>query len=339
MPAKLTQNISSAYIEAMNRLDKRKRNRIVAFVESYDDVSFWSALLRPLETSDTYFEVMLPTRNNLGRGKKEAMGSVFGNNQLGQHLIACVDADYDFVLQGATSGSRAMLDNPFVFHTYVYAIENYECYAPALHNVCVMATLNDRRIFDFEAHIKQISQIIWPLFCWNVWAYRKSMHKQFSLTDFAHIIEMPHPDTVHPERTLEHLRHKVNQKTAWLQRQFPEAKKSFKKLQEELRGLGISPDTAYLFIRGHDLSDGIIVPLLEAICERLKREKETEIRNLAVHETHRRNELSAYQHAVSPVSLMLKRQSFYAECSFYKAVQASLRNFVEGFAPQEAEKQ
>ena len=37
-----------------------------------------------------------------------------------------------------------------MFHTYAYATENYLCYAPSLHNVCVRATKNDTRIFDFE---------------------------------------------------------------------------------------------------------------------------------------------------------------------------------------------
>ena len=41
MGKRLTQNISSAYLEAMNRLNSKKaRRRIVAYVESYDDVLF-----------------------------------------------------------------------------------------------------------------------------------------------------------------------------------------------------------------------------------------------------------------------------------------------------------
>ena len=54
---RLRDNINSAYISAMNRLGgKHARKRIVAYVESYDDVFFWSNLLRPLETDNYYFE-------------------------------------------------------------------------------------------------------------------------------------------------------------------------------------------------------------------------------------------------------------------------------------------
>ena len=63
--------------------------------------------------------------------------------KVGNDMIACVDADYDYLLQGATQLSRTILNNPFVFHTYAYAIENLQCFAGGLHEVCVAATLND----------------------------------------------------------------------------------------------------------------------------------------------------------------------------------------------------
>ena len=94
-------------------------------------------------------------------------------------MIACVDADYDYLLQGATPTSRLINKNPFVFHTYAYAIENYQCYAATLHRVCVMATLNDRQIVDFESFMQEYSQIIWPLFVWSVWVYRWNHYREF----------------------------------------------------------------------------------------------------------------------------------------------------------------
>lgn len=70
---------------------------------------------------------------------------------VGRDMIACVDADYDYILQGATEMSRQMLENPYIFHTYAYAIENFQCYAKGLHETCVMVTLNDHRISTLSA--------------------------------------------------------------------------------------------------------------------------------------------------------------------------------------------
>ncbi len=117
---------------------------------------------------------MLPTRNqHLDRGKKAAISNMLKG--VGRDMIACVDADYDYLLQGATEMSQQMLENPYIFHTYAYAIENFQCYAKGLHETCVMVTLNDHRIFDFERFLQSYSHTIWPLFCMaSVFLYASS---------------------------------------------------------------------------------------------------------------------------------------------------------------------
>ena len=62
MGKRLSDNLSSLYIGAANRLKPKKaRRKIVAYVESYDDVSFWRTLLGEFEDDTRYFEVMLPS--------------------------------------------------------------------------------------------------------------------------------------------------------------------------------------------------------------------------------------------------------------------------------------
>lgn len=330
---KLRQNLNSDYIEAMNRLGgKKDRRRIVAYVESYDDVFFWSNLLRPLETSSYYFEVMLPSRNSLCKGKKMALANELGP-RLGQCMIACVDADYDFLMQGATQTSKQVCENPYVFHTYVYAIENFQCYAPALQGICVMATLNDHRIFNFERFLTAYSEIIWPLFVWNIWSYRYGAYKSFSMLDFYHIVQLVQINYYHPQQALERLRHVVNAKIGRLQKMYPEGKKTYKPLRDELESLGLTPQSAYLFMRGHDLFDGIVVPLLSGVCEALRREREREIRNLAEHNVQMQNELAAYQNATAPIEEMLRKHTDYMNCPQYLRIQNDIRHFLEGMPP------
>ncbi len=325
---RLNDHLNSSYISAMNRLNGRHaRQRIVAYVESYDDVFFWSNLLRPLETDHYFFEVMLPSRTSLCKGKKIALANDLGS-RLGQCMIACVDADYDFLMQGTTPASKEVCGNPYVFHTYVYAIESFQCYAPALQTVCVMCTLNDHHLFDFELFMQQYSEIIWPLFVWNIWCYRYGMYKHFSMLDFYHIVQLNNINLYHPEHTLEHLRHLVNAKINRLQRQFPEGKKTYKPLREELLSLGITPQTTYLYMRGHDLFDGIVVPLLSEVCELLRREREREIRRLAEHNVQMQNELSAYQNAMGSIEEMLRKHTTYTNCPQYQQIQHDISSFI-----------
>ena len=320
----LQHYLNSDYIRAANRLDGRSaRRKIVAYVESFDDVLFWSNLLRPLETSEVYFEVMLPSRTSLSKGKKIAL-----SNRLGPYMIACVDADYDYLMQGATETSRTVCQSPYVFHTYTYAIENHQCYAPALQQVCVMASLNDRRLCDFERFLSDYSRTIWPLFVWNIWVYRRGYHAQFSLLDFARIVALDHLDLYHPERSLEALRRRVNAKVSKLQHQFPQGRTTYKPLQTELQRLGVTPETTYLFMRGHDLMDGVVVPLLTMVCETLRREREREIQRLAEHALQLQNELSAYQHASSSIQEMLRKHNGFTNAPLYRRTQSDIAAFL-----------
>lgn len=313
----------------MNRLrGKHARHKIVAYVESYDDVFFWSNLLRPLETDKYAFEVMLPSRTSLCKGKKMVLANRLGD-RLGDCMIACVDADYDYLMQGTTAASEAVCFNPYVFHTYAYAIENYQCYAPALARVCVMSTLNDHRIFAFEEFLRQYSLIVWPLFVWSIWCYRYGYYKQFSMLDLYHVIELHQINYFHPEQTLEHLRHLVNSKVNRMQKQYPEGKKTYKPLKEEMLRLGVKPEETYLFMRGHDLFDGVVYPLLEGVCEQLRREREHEIRRLAEHNVQMQNELSAYQNAAGNLAEMLRKHTLYEACPLYARVQEDIRKLLQ----------
>ena len=63
MSLTLRQNLTSAYLDAANRLSPRKkRRRIVAYVESYDDVAFWRTLLSEFETDEYYFQTNIISR-------------------------------------------------------------------------------------------------------------------------------------------------------------------------------------------------------------------------------------------------------------------------------------
>ena len=65
MAKRLTDNINSLYFEAANKMTSKKaRRKIVAYVESYDDVFFWRSVLGKYEDETRYFEILLPTRTD-----------------------------------------------------------------------------------------------------------------------------------------------------------------------------------------------------------------------------------------------------------------------------------
>ena len=330
MAKRLNQNVTSRYVEAANSLNSRRaRRRIVAYVESYDDVFVWRAILARFENENLYFEVMLPTRTGrLERGKKAALMSMM-QERVGRDMIACVDADYDYLLQGASPASRQVLHSPYVFHTYAYAIENLQCYAPSLHGVCVAVTLNDSLEFDFCHFLRQYSLAIFPLFVWSVWYYRSSHYADFSLTDFLSSIEMGKLSATNAADALEHLRAKVGRKVQALQRRNPQAKASYLALKDELKALGVSPDTTYLYIQGHHLFDKVVVPLMKSVCARLVREREMEITRQSVHATQRSNELACYTSSVASLEMTLKKNVGFLMSPPYQRIVADVQAFLQ----------
>lgn len=332
MSRRLKDSISSRYIEASNRMTSRKaRRKIVAYVESYDDVFFWRTVLSRFENDKRYFEVMLPSKKALLRGKKSVLMNFIGD-RVGPDMIACVDADYDYLMQGVTPTSRKIIESPYVFHTYVYAIENYQCYAESLHNVAVMVTLNDHHIFDFAGFLHKYSEICFPLFAWSVMLYRNGQYSHFTLTDFGKVVELGGFNIFSPDVSLEHLRGKVTRKIKWLQQLFPEAKEPYLAMKDELKRLGVTPATTYLYIQGHHLFDVIVSPVMSRVCDKLRLEREREISRTAVHRTQMRNELTCYENSLADVRQMLKKNMGYMQCPEFQRLQADVERFLEGTA-------
>ena len=331
MSKRLTRNLNSKFLEAASKLHPKGNNKkkIIVYVESYSDIFFWRSVLDDFKRDDLDFEVMLPSRTDLSRGKKQAMMNTLGKN-LGTYMIACVDADYDYLLQGHSSFSKEMLENPFVIHTYTYSIENYQCYAPSLHEVCVMSTLNDKQIFDFEEYMKLYSNIVYELFVWTVWLYRRQQYKDLPLNTFLNFVSVEKLNVMKPIDALENLRHKVNRKLNWMQQNYQEAKGQLTPLKAELEELGVTKDNTYLFIQGHHIMDNVVMAAMDPVCTMLRREREKEIKILAKgHKQQMDNELASYNHSQCSIDQMLRRNTDFKEAPIYQRMAEDINRLIE----------
>ncbi|MBQ2179878.1 MAG: DUF4435 domain-containing protein [Prevotella sp.] len=332
MGKRLRDNLNSNYFEAANALTSKKaRHRIVAYVESYDDIYFWRTVLGEFENDKRYFEVMLPSKVNLTRGKKSVLMNFLEGEPLGKDMIACVDADYDYLLQRRTRQSAMVLDSPYVFHTYVYAIENFQCYAPSLHNVCVSVTLNDHRIFDFRTYFQLYSEVLFPLFVWSIMLYRNGNYPRFSISDFNRISDPGGFNMHHPEPSISNVRRKVRTKINDLQRQFPDAKEEYLATKADLLALGVTPQTTYLYIQGHHLFDTVVSPILSKVCNVLRQERQNEIYHAAAHKTQKHNEMTCYENSLQDIKVMLKKNSGYMASEQFRRIQDDIRQYLDSY--------
>ena len=325
---RLTEYLNSKFIEAANSLrPKRAKHRIIAYVESYDDISFWRSILDDYENDKYHFEILLPARSNLTKGKKRAMMNMLGN-AYGRNMIACVDSDYDYLLQGATSTSKQLIENKYILHTYAYAIENLRCNADSLKQICVLCTLNDANVMDFKEYMKLYSQICYPLFVWNILLYRKQDTRTMSMLKFCEIVRITSFTIGNPAYSLQQLSRRVEHHTALLENEFPQFVPEYKELGKELQQLGVTPEETYFYIQGHHIMNNVVLRILSPICRHLRSKREEEIERLAYHRQQYHNELSSYRNSQCDIALMLSKNTDYKETPPYLRLKADIEQLL-----------
>ena len=77
----------------------------------------------------------------------------------------------------------------------------------------------------------------------------------------------------------------------------------------------------------------MVSPMLGKVCDKLRREREMEIHNKAIHNTQMRNELSCYQHSVESVTAMLKKNTGYVKSKPYAKLKADLEHYLSSLSP------
>lgn len=326
--SRLTQNFSSRYFDASQYLRKEKYTFVKVFVEGYDDVSFWRGIFDQYENEQLKFEISVPARDDLAKGKKVVMSMI---PESGKNLILCVDSDFDYLFGDFNDQSRQVNNTPYLFQTYAYATENYICYPPTLHGMCVKATKNDRKIFDFEEFMREYSRIIYPLFIWYAFSARKSSQKAFSLNDFKKAVQIHFLDlNDNGAKTLEWLQRQVEKRIAILRRRQKNRPwtEEMKEFELAIKERGVTEENVYLFMQGHTLKDNVVVVLLQAVCEKLREISNSIIINSQRKGVSLKNELSNYNNSLRNVKEILEDNEGYKGCFLYLKLVKDIENFV-----------
>ena len=163
---------------------------------------------------------------------------------------------------------------------------------------------------------------------WSVWVYRTGNHNRFSLSDFNRVVDPGGFNVFEPQHSIDHLRRKVGTKIRQLQAEFPDNKEPYLKLKEQIKALGVTPQTTYLYIQGHHLFDNVVVPILSKVCNRLRQERQEEIQRTARHHTQRRNEMSCYEHSLQDIRQSLKKNTGYQLSEQFRRIQQDLENYL-----------
>jgi hypothetical protein len=326
-PTSLVDNLSSDYMAALSSLLPRQEpNRVLVYVESDEDISFWNNILSRF--NQISFDIQLPIKNALEKGKQAVLDRA---QQAGPFLILCVDSDYDYFLQQTTEQSRSINNNPFVFQTYAYSIENLFCFSESLHSLCVQSTKNNNSLINIDNLIELYSQIIYKLFIWSVYFNIKQDFTSFNLKDFCDTVKILSNSDLsnHYKASLEDLDKRVTNKILLLENQFPNDKEDVLSLENELEILGLKAENTYLFAQGHLIKDNVVLMFLNPICSELRKEKICEIKTNANHGIEIEQQINHYKKQSIPIETVLRSNTEYKSCFLYTKIYDDLSQYVE----------
>lgn len=303
--------------------DKR---HISVYVEGYEDVSFWRGIFDDYELDELTFEISVPPREDLAKGKKVLLGMA---EDCSPEKLLCVDSDFDYLFGDKTEQAKIVNGCPYMFHTYTYATENYLCYAPSLHNVCVKATKNDTRIFDFESFMHKYSKIIYPLFLWYAYSAQLKTENVFTLLEFKSSVKLNYLEVENNgEGTLTWLARQVEKRLAILRRNHPSWQQEVGWFSKALLEKGVTPETTYMYMQGHTLMDNVVVVMLNAVCEQLKLMSNIRITTSTKTGTALKNELSNYNNALRNVRDILLDNESYKQCPQYLLLRKDIDKYI-----------
>jgi hypothetical protein len=178
---------------------------------------------------------------------------------LSKDFFICIDSDYRWLLQ-----EKQMSVRHFIFQTYTYSLENHYCYPQNIDRAFQQLGLHNTR-FDFDVFLRKYSQSLYPLFIYHLLSLDKK-DGLFESPKFNKFIEIELINLREKELIL-HLRNKINRQLGKLEKIYAPAERS--SMEEKCRRLGLNDANAYLYFRGHNVFDRVVLKIMKAVREKL----------------------------------------------------------------------
>ena len=236
------------------------RVNIVARVESEEDIPFWQyAFSHSRQDLKVKF---LPCEIGDGtdvrqRGKTVCMRYA---PFLDKHFVICVDSDFDrFTRPGTLTADK------FIFQTYTYSFENHHCWGDGLQSIWRNLAICD---FDFKAFLTDLSRILYSVLI-EMLTTKAAKKKAWNLTELCGVILSAQVNRAgvldnNGRLLLEEIKSNVDN---WSSQQIHPTAAACEKMKVEALCLGLTEDTAYLYMQGHCIFD-LVLRIGRTLCNR-----------------------------------------------------------------------
>ena len=231
---------------------EKEKSTITLICENEMDFRFWHKLF----TQNLPENIII---NASYGGNHRGKNALIKNHEeaLTDKLLLCIDSDFDYLM------ALPLLSNPFVFHTYTYAVENHKLCPNHLQSWLREFTASTFTIqFNFVVFFNTLSSIIFDLLKFNLY-YLKTKNHFFQITekqlyDYLNIPDTEKEGVNNGEEYLNAIRKKVEKRVAQLTNKAIEESLDWTEVENLLTIYNITAENSYLYINAHPLFDNIL---------------------------------------------------------------------------------
>jgi hypothetical protein len=131
------------------------------------------------------------------------------------------------------------------------------------------------------------------------------------------------------ERTLAWLENNVARRQQALERDNQDVCEAVAALGEQLKKRGVERNNCYLFMHGHTLMDNVAMPLLTAVCDKLRQLSVAKINGSKVEGVALKNELQNYTNTLRSIRDVLLDNENYTSCPLYKRLRDDIQDYLD----------
>ena len=214
-------------------------------LENNNDEVFWGKVLREAYPEGK-FRFISASRNISGNVTTGCSQCLQYRDFLDRHFWIAIDSDYRYLNEEPDIDAHH-----YILQTYTYSFENHFCYWQNCQRVAPG--------FNWRLFLESYSRTIYPLLVWQM--YLQSINPEsLPKSVFHRLLSLPvGPKSVENDGAsiIQLLKERSHKLLAHLKRMYPDADNTW--FEARCNAQGVRRDNCYLFVRGHQLYDLIVL--------------------------------------------------------------------------------
>ncbi|CAX58632.1 conserved uncharacterized protein [Erwinia billingiae Eb661] len=233
------------------------------YVEDASDRLFWEGLVKSV--CPGRYRVMPYSQG--GAEAKRSLEREYVN--LHQDFIVGVDSDYDYLCSNRNEFAEKLSTTKYVLHTFYYSRESHINSSEAINHILECFHLHTYPENQLQLSLEKYADTIYPALSLFSWLHNNEpqAHPENLFNIVTHLPDghrLLNADLTVNENTIIEVKKKVDEYIHTYNKQIND-NENYNSHLELLLQRGINKHNAHLFINGHYLLEGILLPILKMV--------------------------------------------------------------------------